>query len=426
MWGFWALWKQEEWNNVVTIKQSLVTMPQDEDGALCSTLPWLWAPKTLCNSMCVLSPLLSPRAVPRCEFCTWNTFPPHVSPLSEILLQFSWGAEGLGAPGLCSRRVQGAFTAIPRWGLFRVERAFLWPLIGLQAGNWNLLVFLVKKTKQNNPNTKKKTSQKAWAKAKEALWSKISTDFHLQPFVQMDLRVAMGIWNGCTHKLTGGSSSEPGYFSSPFFCFPNILLGSYKANPKHLPKFRVASHVTSRKATETKPEQNIHPHPRTIFTAEPSHPVCLCEQESVLQKFIKIYNWPQNCSGYSPPGAQTSLSLYIKYTSPVKVALLRAQWWFLQWRGGLGTALGDSAVSPNPWGDSTEGSALPMLCLGVRFNQKCWVWGTKCFALHECPQTRSFSEWPGVTCPPGDAWKSAAKGFLQDIKWLQGSPLASD
>lgn len=147
---------------------------------------------------------------------------------------------------------------------------------------------------------------------------------------------------------------------------------------------------------------------------------------SVLQKFIKIYNFPQNCIGYSPPGAQTSLSLHRKYTSPVKIALLRAQWWFLQWRGRAGR-VGDSsewqccphkgfAVSSNPWACRSD-SALPTLCLGVRFNQECWGLGTKCFALHKCPRARSLSEWPGVTCPPGDAWKSPAKGFLQDIKW---------
>lgn len=41
-----------------------------------------------------------------------------------------------------------------------------------------------------------------------------------------------------------------------------------------------------------------------------------------------------------------SISIDIKYTSPVKVALLRAQWWFLQWREGLG-ALG-AALSAVP------------------------------------------------------------------------------
>lgn len=81
-----------------------------------------------------------------------------------------------------------------------------------------------------------------------------------------------------------------------FLMDPNITLGSYEANPSHFPKVRVTSYVTLHKAIETKPGQNVHPHPRTVFTPEPSHPLYrLCEQDSVLQKFIKI-NLPRTAS----------------------------------------------------------------------------------------------------------------------------------
>lgn len=53
----------------------------------------------------------------------------------------------------------------------------------------------------------------------------------------------------------------------------NISQGYFQVHPSHLPKFRVRTHVTLRQATETKPEQNMHPHPCPIYTPQPSHPI---------------------------------------------------------------------------------------------------------------------------------------------------------
>lgn len=207
---------------------------------------------------------------------------------------------------------------------------------------------------------------------------------------------------------------------------PNILLGSYKANSNHLPKFRVASHVTSHKATENKSRtkytstSTFHIYSRTL-----PPPACLREQDSVLQKFIKIYNLPQNCMGYSPPGAQTPLSLYIKCTSPVKVALLRAQWWFLQWRGGLGTDLSGFAVSPDPWVAPQRALLCPRCVWELDLTKSAGFWVQNSLFYTGVPEPGAFQSGQEGPVPPGDAWKSPAKGFLQDIKWSQGSPLAS-
>lgn len=188
----------------------------------------------------------------------------------------------------------------------------------------------------------------------------------------------------------------------------------------------MSHHIRLQKRNQNKIYIHIHV---PYLQQNPPTPECLCEQDSVLQKFIKIYNLPQNCIGYSPPGAQTSLSLNIKYTSPVKVALLRAQWWFLQWREGLGTALSDSAVPTRALQCPQTPGVTPqraLLCPGcvweLDLTKSVGFWVQNALLCTSVPKPGAFQsgqEWPG------GAWKSPAKGFLQDIKWLQGSPLAS-
>lgn len=52
----------------------------------------------------------------------------------------------------------------------------------------------------------------------------------------------------------------------------------------------------------------------------PPTPIHLCEQDSVLQKFIKIYNLPRTASVLLTPClGRRLLYLYIKYISPVKL-----------------------------------------------------------------------------------------------------------
>lgn len=57
-----------------------------------------------------------------------------------------------------------------------------------------------------------------------------------------------------------------------------------------------------------------------IYTRTLPPPICLCEQDSVPQKFIKIYNFPRTASILLTPCLELGLLyLYIKYTSPVKL-----------------------------------------------------------------------------------------------------------
>lgn len=72
----------------------------------------------------------------------------------------------------------------------------------------------------------------------------------------------------------GSNTRYPHTSPTPFLLMgPNISWGYCQVNPSHLPKIRVRTHITLHQATETKPEQNMHPHPCTIYTPQPSHPI---------------------------------------------------------------------------------------------------------------------------------------------------------
>lgn len=202
MGGFWWLWKREEWNNVVTIKHRAPCACWQPALPVCSSLPFplpnisiTWSVSKekglfpglsyllrLCQGGSTWSRLgQGDPALLHVKYLQAGVFSPNFTPLPGVQALGQTPEKLAPAPGAsCSRRVQGAFTGLEshRWALFWLKRAFYWPLIGLQPRKWYLLVL---SCKNQTPNTKKKTSQKAWAKAKEASWSKNSTDFHVQP-----------------------------------------------------------------------------------------------------------------------------------------------------------------------------------------------------------------------------------------------------
>lgn len=183
---------------------------------------------------------------------------------------------------------------------------------------------------------------------------------------------------------------------TPFLLMdPNNSLGSHQANPGHLPKGKgFTSHciklLKKKKSKKKKGTKYASTSMYRMYTRTLPPHIHLCEQDSMLQKFIKIYNLPRTASILPIPCLELRLLyLYIKYTSPVKSLCWEHSGDFCTVRGCPGIAL--------QWSEVQE------LCTKARA------------ALHR-PSLHCtggiFGVWYSSRPPPGSAHSTAAQRSL--------------
>lgn len=198
---------------------------------------------------------------------------------------------------------------------------------------------------------------------------------------------------------------------------PNIFLGFHQVNPGHLQKGKDSRPIASsywknkkinKKGTKYASTSMYHMYTRAL----PPH-IHLCEQDTVLQKFIKIYNLPRTASIPPIPCLELRLLyLYIKYTSPVKLLCWEHSGDFCTVRECPSIALQWSEVQ-ELYTKSRAAVHRPSLhCTGGISG--CWYSSRPPpGSAHSITAQRSLSLWPEVTHPQ---LKASSRGIAAECK----------
>lgn len=218
----------------------------------------------------------------------------------------------------------------------------------------------------------------------------------LQPqfVVQMDLRTPASIFSGLKHRHQKFLPAPVPPIPLFSLWIPTIhwvpIRPTQAISQKGKDSRPIASSYWKKKSKKKKGTKYASTSMYRMYTRTLPPHIHLCEQDSMLQKFIKIYNLPRTASILPIPCLELRLLyLYIKYTSPVKSLCWEHSGDFCTVRGCPGIAL--------QWSEVQE------LCTKARA------------ALHR-PSLHCtggiFGVWYSSRPPPGSAHSTAAQRSL--------------